>query len=220
MNRFFSSSLVVSFLYALLGFFFLNVSSEYLLLASAVVVVSGLLPDIDGSDEIPSRELAGLLAAVSPLLFFELYPGLFAQRISRVALIVICCYLLTRIVIMKIMRLVFSPRGMIHSIPAAVVTGQAVFLMFYDLNLVDRSYVAIGAFLGFLFHLIIEAYSGVDFVATAVGESVPKGGEPVLKMFGRSWGATAVMYCSMFFLGVLIVREVFPNLGVSAELTY
>ncbi len=219
MNRYFASSLLVSFCYCFLGFVLLNVHPEYLLLASAIVVVAGLLPDIDGSENVPARELAGLLAAVSPLMFFELYPGFTGGSVSRIALVVICCYALSRIFLFKLMRSLFSPRGMIHSIPAAIVTGQAVFLIFWDMHLIDRSFVAVGAFVGFFAHLVLEAYSRVDFVASAVGERVDHA-EPVLKLYSRSLASTAAVYGAMIFLGAMMLREIFPNFGVSAYLTY
>ena len=87
MNRYFASSLVVSLVYCFFGFVFLDVHPEYLLLASAVIVVAGLLPDIDGTENVPARELAGLLAAVTPLLFLEFYPGFAAGGVSRICLL-------------------------------------------------------------------------------------------------------------------------------------
>lgn len=219
MNRFFSSSLALSLVYVICGFVFLNISFEHLLLAAVVIVVCGLLPDIDGSSDIPARELAGILAAVSPLLFLEFFPEFGVSSISRLVLVIVCSYVLTRVLVLKLTRAVFKPGGMIHSFPAAIITAELAFLLFWDLPLIDRSYVAFAAFLGFIFHLMIEAYSGVDFVASAVGEKIDKTGG-VLKFYNDSWFSNLLVYSSVFFLGFLVVRELFPNLGFSAYLTY
>jgi len=218
MTRFFSSSIIVAALYAAFGYYFGGFGTEHLLLASVVVIMAGLLPDIDGSDEMPSRELAGLTAAVSPLVLLEMVPSISNGGLVRIALAVVCCYVLTRLFIFRGLRSVFAPRGMIHSVPAAIIAFQLTYLLFWDLPLYERVFISLAAFTGFFSHLFLEFYLEFDLIGRATGKA--KDGPRVLKFFGRSWISNAAIYTTMFVLGWIIAKDLYPNLGVSAQITY
>lgn len=214
MGRYLTSSIVIALLYACFGFYVADISSETILLASVIVIVAGILPDIDGSDEVPSREMAGLLAAVSPIVLLEFVPEIARGGTVRVALAVVVCYVLVRLFISRGLRKFFRPRGMIHSIPAAVIVFQITYLLFVDLWLYERIYVAVAAFVGFFSHLLLEAYLSIDLVDK--NKKSPR----VLKFLGASWFGNAAVYSVMLLLAWVIATDIYPNLGVQAEITY
>ena len=218
MSRYFTSSILIAAVYALLGYYWGGFDIEHVLLASAIVIIAGILPDVDGSDEMPTREVAGLLAAVSPLVFLELFPGISQGSLIRVALIIICCYILTRLIIFRGLKLIFSPRGMIHSIPSSIISFQLTYLLFWELPLYSRLFISMAAFVGFFFHLLLEAYLEFDLIGRASGKHTTGAG--TLKFFGRSWLSNATVYGTMLILGWIIVKDIYPDLGVSAKLTY
>lgn len=214
MQNLFSTAFVLAIGYALLGVFVFDIYPEHIILSSAIVIIACLLPDIDGSSDLPQRELGGLLAAVSPLVLLEFFPNLETGGISRVALIVICCYALTRLLISRGLHRLTVPKGMIHSVPAAIITFELVFLLFDDLNIVNRLFVSSAAFVGFFSHLVIEAYGNLDLLGKALGNE--RKHTPVLKFMADSWGRTIMMYGCVFGLGWLVLRDFYPGLSLNS----
>lgn len=202
--------------YALGGIYAFNIYHETALLAAVIIFVTSVLPEIDAGKSQSSRELVGLLAAVAPLAILQAYPNLQAAGISRLALVVISSYILTRIVVTRLLSSCTSPMGMIHSIPAAIVTFEVVYLLFSDLYRKDRLFVAGAAFIGYFGHLFIDAYSNLDIFGKATGQA--KRGPRALKFTGDKLGPTFVMYCSMFVLGWFVVRDLYPHFQPLAAL--
>lgn len=211
-------SVVTGIVYALLGVFFLQVFPEHAMLASVIVVIAGILPNIDEGGSAPAQELGGLLAAISPLVLIEFFPGLRSGGVARIALIVICCYFLTRLIVVRALQKFTNHRGMIHSIPAAIITSELVYLLFWDLFWQDRLYLAGGAFVGYFSHLFLDASTNLDLVGKAMGNAGKKA--PALKLKGPSFGSTVVMYTSMIVLGWFVVQDFYPHLHSYAAVKY
>jgi len=206
----FKFSAGVALSYAGAGIFVFDIYPEHVLLASVIVVLAGMLPDIDAGSGSPLKELGGLLAAVSPLVVLQYFPTLNNGDVGRLALVVICCYLLTRVLVVRGIQKFTQHRGMIHSVPAAILTFEATYLLFWDLLWVDRLYIAFAAFVGFLSHLLLDAYGNLNLVGRALGKAEKK--PAVLKFFGNSWPSTVLVYSGVFALGFLIAEDFYPHL--------
>lgn len=213
-----SFSIILAIAYAVLGIFYLNVYPEHVVLASVIVVIAGMLPNVDSSGGTVERELAGFIAAISPLVAIELYPHLKDGGIARIALVVICCYLLTRMVLVRSLQKYTVHRGMVHSVPAAIITFQLAYLLFWDLFWKDRVYIAFAAFLGFFSHLMLDAYGNVDIVGKAMGKAERK--KPVLKFGAGSFGSTLAVYACVAILAWFILRDFYPRFRVLTEVRY
>lgn len=213
-----SFSFVLALLYGLTGLLSFRLGAEYVLLAAMIVVLTGLLPNIDAGSEPPARELGGLLAAVSPLLLFEYYPSLKGGGVARVVLVVVCCYLLTRVVVVRFLQKCTTHRGMIHSIPAAIITFEATYLLFWDLNPKNRLFMAFAALLGYLSHLVLDAYGNFDLLGKAMGKSQKKPG--ALKLFAGSLAGSLVLYAVLFVLGWYVARDFYPRLQIHTKIVY
>lgn len=213
-----SFSVVVGIAYAAIGIFFFNIFPELAFLASAIIVITGMLPDIDAKSSAPARELGGLLAAVSPIALIELYPGVRAGGIARVALVVVFCYFMTRVVVVRLLQRFTVHRGMVHSIPAAIITFEIVYLLFWDLYWSDRLYVGIAGFVGFLSHLVLDASGNIDLLGKALGKAEKK--PAALKLASDRMGPTVFIYASMLVLGWFVARDVYPHLSIYAGIRY
>ena len=97
----FSFSLITAALYAALAILLFHFKPELVLLSSVLVVVAGMLPNIDQSGSNQAREMGSLLAAIAPLVCLEIFPGVSRSGIPRIALVVVLCYLITRLVIVR-----------------------------------------------------------------------------------------------------------------------
>lgn len=205
-----SFSTFVAIGYALLGVYVLGIYPEYILLASVLVVITGMLPNVDAAGGAPARELGGLLAAITPLVVLSQFPSLEAGGIARIALVVIASYLLTRILVVRLLEKITVHRGVFHSVPAAIIVFEIVYLLFWDLYLLDRLFIAAAAFIGFFSHLLLDAYGNLDIVGTALGK--PKKKARVIKFGGSTWGATIALYSCVLFLGYFVARDFYPGL--------
>lgn len=206
-----SISVILAILYAGIGLSILGIHPEHVLLASVIVVVAGLLPNIDSDPGAgTAREFGALLAAAAPLLLIEFFPIVKAGGVARIALVVICCYLISRLIVVRILEYRTEHRGLIHSVPAAIITSEAIYLLFWDLFAYQRAYLAGAALLGYLSHLVLDASSNIDLLGKK--EKKP----PALKLKGPSWQSTFMMYSVSIVLGWLVVRDIYPQFRIYA----
>ncbi len=213
-----SFSVICGIGYALLGIWAFNIFPEHALLASLIVAITGMLPDVDAKSGAPARELGGFLAAVAPIAMIEFFPGLKAGGLARLALVVLLCYFFTRVLVVRALQKFTVHRGMVHSIPAAIITSEVVYLLFWDLYWVERVYVSAAAFLGYMSHLLLDASTNVDLLGKALGKAEKK--PAALKLTSARLGSTAVMYLSVTVLGWFIFRDIYPNLRVYGGLRF
>jgi membrane-bound metal-dependent hydrolase YbcI (DUF457 family) len=90
-------------------------------------------------------------------------------------------------------------RGMFHSVPAMLIAGLLVYLGYQHPNPAVRGYLAFGAMLGFLSHLVLDEVCAVDFRGV-----VPKLNQfagTALKLKSPSWAANVVTYALLGWLG-------------------
>ena len=205
-----SFSIALAAAYAAAGIFVFGVFPELVVLASVIVVVAGILPDVDSGKGPPAREFGGLLAAVSPLLIFEFYPELRAGGVARITLVVVCSYLLTRIVVVRGLQKFTHHRGILHSIPAAIITFELTYLLFWDVFWYDRLYLASAAFVGFMSHLLLDAYTNLDLVGKAMGSGSKK--PAALSLRGDTIPGTLAVYAGMLVLGYYVAVDFYPGL--------
>jgi membrane-bound metal-dependent hydrolase YbcI (DUF457 family) len=211
-------SVSIGLAYALGGVFIFNFLPEHAVLASVIVIIAGMLPNIDSKGGASAREMGGLLAAISPIVLIEFFPGLKAGGIARIALLVVCCYLITRMVVVRALERFTVHRGIFHSIPAAILTFEVVYLLFWDLYWKERLFIAIAALVGFLSHLILDALTNLDLLGRAFGKGERK--PAVLKFTGKTLGSTVAMYISVVVLGWFIAIDIYPSLSLYAGVKY
>lgn len=211
-------SIVIALLYAFYGHFYAYYPFNIILLASVIVVVAGLLPNIDDSGSTPEREVAGLLAAISPLVLFEFYPEYRQGGVSQVTLIVVCSYIISRIVVEKLLQNFTVHRGMIHSVPAAIICFELVYLFFWDLKISQRLYVASAAFIGFMWHLVVDAYGNLDLIGKAMGRENKH--PATLKLLSESWGTSVLLYGTIMTLGWFVLKDIYPDFRLFAGVKY
>src|SRR5206468_1768640 len=93
-------------------------------------------------------------------------------------------------------------RGMFHSIPALLVAGLGVFLVYRPADEVVRWFVAGGVMLGFLSHLVLDELCSVDFTGARV--RLNKYAGSALKFWSTSATATFTCYLLLFGLGAAV----------------
>lgn len=214
----FSFSLIIAALYALGALLLFHFKPELVLLAAVLIVVAGMLPNIDQGGSNQAKETASLLAAVAPLICLELFPAVSQGGVARIALVVVLCYILTRLLVVRGLRKYTVHRGMVHSIPAAIIAAEVTYLLFWDLERAGKFFLAAATLTGFMTHLFLDAYGNLDVVKSATGQKEKK--PPVLKFAGATGKSTFFTYATMVVLGWFVARDIYPSLGFYAKVTY
>jgi hypothetical protein len=173
-------------------------------LGGGLTAVGGMLPDLDSDSGVPVRHLSGLAAAVTPFL---LLPRLQAAGFTTDQVLVILAgmYLGIRYGVAAVFKMLTVHRGMFHSIPAALIAGLAVFLLYHNPDVDHRLYLAGGIILGYLSHLVLDELCSVDFMGLRV--RLAKSAGSALKLSSSSWTATLTTYALLAGLGWLALEN-------------
>jgi membrane-bound metal-dependent hydrolase YbcI (DUF457 family) len=160
-------------------------------LAGTMTALGGLLPDLDLPTSIPVRELFGFTAALVPLLLLE---RLIAWAGSPEAIVLGAAgiYLLVRYGGAWVLDKLTIHRGMFHSMPAAIIVAELVFLVYHHPNVWVRALPAVGIFLGFCSHLVLDELYSVR--VRGVGVRLAKSAGSALKWRSSSAAANFVTY--------------------------
>lgn len=208
-------SSILAAVYVAAGIMLFGIYVEQALLAGVILMFAGMLPNVDSGHSESTREFGALLAAVVPIVMIEFIPGIKDGGVSRLALVIITVYLFTRIVVVRMLQSMTVTRGMLHSIPAAIITSEIVYLFFHDLFWKDRLYVAAAAFIGFGSHLLLDGYGNLDLIGRAYGKSERR--PAALKLRTGTFGSTMAAYLSIVVLGYFVMKDLYPHIEGQVE---
>jgi len=168
------------------------------LLGGGLTALGGLLPDLDSDSGVPVRELFGFTAAAAA---FVAYHPLREHNWSLEQALVLMAgvYVLVRYVFANQFRRFTVHRGMFHSIPAMLIAGLAVYLVYPSQDFLLRAYLAGGVMVGFLSHLVLDELCAVDFMGVRI--RLNKFAGSALKFFSPSVPATVATYVVLLALG-------------------
>jgi hypothetical protein len=186
------------------GLVYLGMEWVHAALAGTLCAVSGMLPDLDSASGRPVRELFGALAVGVPLLFLRRWQQ---TGISPEATILLAAgvYCLIRFGVAWIFKHFTVHRGMFHSVPAAVIAAEVVYLADSWPQAYGRITLAGGALLGFLSHLVLDEASSVD--ASGFRLRLNKAAGSAVKLASRSIPATLLTWLVLALLTYLVAVE-------------
>jgi membrane-bound metal-dependent hydrolase YbcI (DUF457 family) len=179
------------------------------LLSAGLCSIAGMFPDIDSDTSRSFQECIYLVAGISAVLF--------AQRLRQLSIepdIVMLgggtMLLFVRFGIGELVKRTTTHRGMFHSIPAAIFSGQITFFLSTG-TIEERIFKAFALSSGYLSHLILDEMCSVDSNGR------------VKKSFGTAlkWGdtkkmsATLVLYVLLVCSGIAAFNN--PEIGKMAK---
>src|SRR5436305_6651383 len=185
--------------YGALGYFVLGHDWGVAALAGGLTAVGGLLPDLDSDSGVPVREMFGLAAAFAPFLVYQRLITDGKLTSEQVIVVLAGLYLFIRYGLAALFKRLTVHRGMYHSIPAMLIAGLTVHLLYANPSLKLRLYLACGVMLGFLSHLVLDELYSVDFTGMRV--RLNKYAGSALKFGSPSWSATLTTYAILGLLG-------------------
>ncbi|HLJ94508.1 MAG TPA: metal-dependent hydrolase [Gemmataceae bacterium] len=174
------------------------------LLGAGFTTLGGLLPDLDSDSSLPVREVFGLAAAATPVLLVRrvLSHGFTTEQ---TLVLLSGVYLLVRYGARALLGRLTVHRGMFHSIPAMLIAGLLVLIVYQGPALPIRLYLAGGVMLGYLSHLVLDELCSVDLLGTR--PRLKKHAGSPLKLFSSSWPATLLTYGLLAWLVYLVHLE-------------
>lgn len=181
----------------------LNFEWPQAVLAGVLCAFSGMLPDLDSDSGRPVQELFGVIAAVVPLFFLR---RLRRAEISTEAtiLIMVGIYLFIRFGVSAFFKRVTVHRGMFHSLPAALIAAELLFLACDSTEPHGPAMMAGGVLIGFLSHLVLDELWSVNSQGLAI--RLNKAAGSALKLASRSMPATLftwlILFVLTYFVGV------------------
>jgi hypothetical protein len=170
-------------------------------LGAGFCAIGGVLPDLDSDSGVPQRELFGVTAGVAAALAYHPLHVRLGLPVEQALVLVGLFYFLVRYGMAALFRRVTVHRGMFHSIPAMLIAGLAVYLVYPTTDLLLRLYLSGAVALGFLSHLVLDEFYAVDFNGVRVKFNKFSGS--ALKFGSHSWLATLFCYAVLIGLGYL-----------------
>ena len=181
------------------------------LLGAGLTALGGLLPDLDSDSSVPVRELFGLAAAITPFLLVRRVMN-HGFTTEQTLVILFGVYFFIRYGARALLGKLTVHRGMFHSIPAMFIAGLAVFLLYHSPFASVRLYLAGAVMLGFLSHLVLDAWCAVDLMGAKL--HLKKHAGSPLKFVSPSWQATLTTYGLLAWL-VYLARVEWTQGGVN-----
>jgi hypothetical protein len=170
-------------------------------LGAGFCAIGGVLPDLDSDSGVPQRELFGTMSAVAAALLYWPLRHRHGLPVEQTLVFVGLFYFLLRYVVAALFRRLTVHRGMFHSIPAMVIAGLTIYLVYPTEDLMLRFYLSGAVMLGFLSHLVLDEFCAVDFNGMRV--KFNKFAGSAVKFGSHSWIATLTTYTLLVGLGYL-----------------
>ena len=126
-------------------------------------MVGGILPDIDSDSGKPLALIFGTVSVLLPVLLLDkLSPE---SQLSAEFLVsyFVLSYLIINYLICGIIKSMTAHRGIIHSLPFALLAGEVGFLLFLPSGERVATMIAVSVFSGSLAHLILDELHSISF---------------------------------------------------------
>jgi hypothetical protein len=123
--------------------------------------LGSILPDIDSDTSIPVQLLFETTGILIPIVIIKNY---FTSElnIENMIFLMVLGYIIVRFGASLFFYKLTAHRGIIHSIPAAVIAGCIVFFLFYESQFYTRLIYSLSCMGGFIVHLLMDEIWSVD----------------------------------------------------------
>lgn len=177
--------------------------------AGAVAILGtlgGLLPDIDSDSGKPLALLFQMISVLVPVLLYPyIRPGM-GQGVPYLLCYFTCSYLLINYGVMPMVKKATRHRGMMHSLPFAVVAGEAAFLLLLPSGRTTAIFGGLAVLAGSLAHLLLDELSS-GFLPSVKGSA-----GRALKLRGATLSSTLFIYALLIGMGVAVSANLLPVL--------
>jgi hypothetical protein len=174
------------------------------ILAAGLCGVSGMLPDLDSGPGRPLHETCMFASAALPMLLIDHFEA-WGMNHEMMAIAAAVLYFLIRFGLPEILKRLTVHRGVIHSLPTALIFGELTFLLSSGADERLRLFKAGGVVLGFLSHLILDEIWSVEFFSKHPG--LKKSFGTALKIFGKGWMPNLLNFMVLGLITFTLLNE-------------
>lgn len=168
------------------------------LVTGVICYISSLLPDIDSPASKPSDFVANIVSILATS-FCVIKLVQTSDNYSEIILVSFSAFVLTNVVIRQVLRRIMIHRGVLHSIPASIIWGCLIFLLFSKETEIIKNLLAVSAVIGYCIHLIIdEMFSAINL--NGVTLDTKKSFGTALKLNGNTSLSTVFIYCLLIYM--------------------
>ena len=204
----FSSTLGVG--YAAGGYFLFDIPWPSAVLAGGLCGVAGMLPDLDSGSGRPIRESMAFAAAAVPMLLVDRFEHLGMSK-EMMVLAGAAIYFLIRFGAAKALSKYTVHRGMLHSIPAALIAAIIGFMLCGCTDYDIRLYKGGAVFAGFMSHLLLDEIYSIEWHRGKI--RLKKSFGTAIKFWSGNMWANVSTYGKLIALGLILAGDltVMPN---------
>ena len=197
---------------SLIGFFLRGLSLTQAGAIFVVGCVGGLLPDLDSDTGKPLAFLSQLISILIPSILFSRVVQIGGNSPEFLICYFTISYLFINYVVCSIIKRITIHRGMLHSVPFALICGGVGYLLFVSSGTQVAIMAGTAVFLGCFVHLILDELSSFKLKFGFI--PIPKKSRgSAFKFKAESLGATLFIY---LILALVFIAAFVSTLASSA----
>lgn len=118
--------------------------------------IGGILPDLDSDSGKPLTLLFGTISVLFPALLLNKVVNSTSISPEFLVSYFVCCYFVINSMICELIKKMTVHRGIMHSIPFAVLSGEIGYFLFASSGHNIATIIGLSVFVGCLVHLILD----------------------------------------------------------------
>jgi membrane-bound metal-dependent hydrolase YbcI (DUF457 family) len=189
-----------SALVALMG---LNLSFIQSFSVFTMGTIGGILPDIDSDSGKPLSLIFGTISILLPALLLGKLPTVEPFSSEFLVSYFVCSYFIINYLICGLVKKATVHRGIIHSFPFSVLSGEIGYLLFVTSEEILAITVGVVVFAGCLVHLILDELHSFTF-KYKIFPVLKNSFGTALKFKSKSLFASVAIYCLLIIAAIRI----------------
>ncbi|WP_372366631.1 metal-dependent hydrolase [Candidatus Uabimicrobium sp. HlEnr_7] len=173
--------------------------------AFIIGIIASIAPDFDHPTSTPGDFLFNCLSIILPLAIIDRFLKTNTLPLEMWVSFMAIGYLFVKYVLRTIFDKITVHRGMFHSIPAIILCGECIFLLFAHIEIEKRFVIAIIGMLGYLTHLVADEIYSVDWQGRSL--RLKKSSGSALDLGSLRDYSTWVTYFLVIILGLLVFED-------------
>ncbi|MCK5374918.1 MAG: metal-dependent hydrolase, partial [Alphaproteobacteria bacterium] len=178
--------------------------------------IGGILPDIDSDSGKPLSLIFGKISVLLPALLLGQLTTVESFSSEFLVSYFVCSYFIINYLICGLVKKITVHRGIIHSLPFSILSGEIGYLLFATSEENVAIIVGGAMFAGCLVHLILDELHSFTF-KYKIFPVLKKSSGTALKFKSDSPFASAALYCLIIIAAIIISFDYVPFPALNVE---
>lgn len=168
--------------------------------------LGGILPDLDHDSGKPLTLLFSLVSVLIPALLLDRLPHTKSLSPEFIVTYFVCCYFIINYLICSIIKKITVHRGIMHSIPFAVLFAESAYLLFTTSGRNIAAAIGLSVFVGCITHLILDEFHSVSFKFGFI-PTLKRSSGSALKLTSENQYINLLVYCLISAIGYIAITN-------------